>query len=325
MTRFLHSRIAPIVIGALAAIWVIALAIVAPPPCPGGGDGLVGSWPTALMAAHPAVNVALGLALNLALAAALAWVCGEFNLLRSITRLQSSAFLMMQLAVPSLMAYAAVPTVMALAVVVCMALMFSVYGQPGPLGMRRVMMVFFILSAGSAFAWECLIYVPVMLLACAQMRVMTLRGLLAAVMGLAGPWVIILGLGLATPADVQWPARAGVMLSALGAPAMAATALTGFAVVAYWLLNVMKYLTYNARSRAMISVVTVVSLVTVLAAAVDYAYALAFEPLLCVCAALQMGHLFGVMYTRRKSWIAIALCWLPFVLISLWSALPSRL
>lgn len=318
-SRFLHSRLAPFAAGALAVAWTVVLGPSA--PVPAGCAGLLPAWSGPWLASYPALDMALALTLNIALAGAVAWMCSYFNLLRSISRLASTSLLVMQMAVPSMLAHVAGPTVVAAALVACMSLMFSVYAWAGPLGARRVMLAFFILSLGAAAAWPCLVFIPVLALACAQMRALTPRTLMAAAMGLAAPWVIIMGLGLAAPADVRWP-WGSASLPSMGTPAAAAAALTAFAALAFWLLNLMKYLTYNARSRAMLSVVTTVTLAAIAAAAIDYRDCAALLPALALCAALQMGHLFGVIYTRRRSWVAILLCWLPFLLTGLWSALP---
>lgn len=297
--------------------WVIALAAGASVPYPAVSGGVVAQWSAPWRMAWPGLNAALGLAVNIALAVALVQLNGVFNLLRSITRLQAAAFLLIQMSVPAIVAYATPAVVTAAAVVACMALMFSVYASGGPLGMRRVFLVFLILSAGSAIAWPCVLYIPVMLLGCAQMRVFSLRTLLAAGMGIATPWIIILGFGMASPSDIHWPAAPGGRTNG----AVAAVGLSAFAAVACWLLNAMKYLTYNAHSRAMISLVTVTTGVTVIAAAARYADALSLLPMLNVCAALQLGHLFGVIHTGRRSFIGILLCLLPFVLLGIWNSL----
>lgn len=306
MPRFFHSRYALIPAGALAVGGAIAYASLFGQSAPAGLDGIVAAW-SAPWRIEQWLSLSLGIVANGLIALLLVYLNKTFNVLRCMTMLQSTLFLCMTLATPWHLAMLTSGTVVALVAMACCFILFAEYGNAADC-QRRVFLTFLLLSGGAAVDATFAALVPIYMFACAQMRVMNLRTILAVLMGIATPWIILLGFGIIKPDALSAPRFTGYAgLSAPGASAAAiAAAFTAFVGIAAWTQNVMKILTYKAQSRAMLSLLTLLMAVCVIGVAVDPSAAQSMNPLLACCVALQLGHAFGAIHTASRSWIAIA-------------------
>lgn len=154
------------------------------------------------------------------------------------------------------------------------------------------------------------------------MRIFSLRSVLASLMGLATPWVILIGLGIVPVDMIQFPLPQVASFSAAApddVPMLVTVATTAFLTLAAWLQNAMKILSYNARYRAFQSVLSVLSLVSILAVTLDYTRVMAYIPLLNCCAAMQAAHLFAAVHRREKSYLAILSLVFIYILFYLWT------
>ncbi len=292
--------------GALAVAGAISYAAVFGQSVPAGLDGVVASW-SGPWHIERWLSLSLGIGANALIALLLVYLNKTFNVLRCMTMLQSTLFLCMTLATPWHLGMLTSGTVVALVAVACSFILFAEYGRAADC-QQRVFLVFLLLSGGVAVDATFAALLPIFIFACAQMRVFNLRTILAILMGIATPWVILLGFGIVKPDMLAVPRFAGYAgLSAPGASEAAiAAAITGFVGITAWTQNIMKILTYKAQSRAMLSLLTLLMLVCVIGIAVDPSAAQSMSPLLACCAALQLGHAFGAIHTGRRSWIAIA-------------------
>lgn len=252
------------------------------------------------------------LLLQLSLNAVMVWLMLHlnklYNLLRSYTMLHASFFLLIQLATPSLMLYVCPGTVLAIVMMACVIAIFMVYDSDF-FDTRNVFFVFMLLSACMSFEYSFALFIPAFIIACGQMRIFSMRTVVAILLGLVTPWIIFFGFGIVTPADLTLPdihlrvpragnPRTSLMLLSVG--------YTCFVTVFCILQNTIKILSYNARSRAMLSVLATLSVFTILASIIDFGNIYAYLTLLNCCAALQLAHLFGAIHTFAKSYIAIS-------------------
>lgn len=263
-----------------AAIWALVLSGSHALPYPESIGGLVPGWSAPWMSGSPAAPYA-GLAVMLLTTFLLVNINNTYNLLRNITRLQATAFIILQMSAPALVVTLCQPSVSVLVVLVCLYLMFSTYSDAG--AMSTVFLVFFILSACAGFDVMFIGLIPVFILGCAQMRVFSLRSVLALLMGLATPWIILFGFGIVNPESLTLPGLAVHVEDSAGRlllPLILSASLSAFVLVSAWLQNLIKYLTYNAHSRAMLSMVTVLSLVSIIFAAIGFSNLYSCLPLL---------------------------------------------
>jgi len=243
-----------------------------------------------------------------------------FNPMRAMTKLQASLFLVMQAAVPESMAMFGSGEILATITLLCMFLMYGSYANPE--GMRAVFLAFFLISASAAVDTAALLLLPVFWLALGQMRIFSLRSVLASLLGIATPWVMLLGLGMVSVDQLQFPRPELASFSAdspCEVPLLVTVASTAFLAVAAWVQNAMKILSYTARFRAYQSVLTVLTLVSILAVTLNYTRLTAYLPLLNCCAAMQAAHLFAAVYRREKSSIAILSLIFTYILLCSWT------
>lgn len=310
--------------GTLSVAGAIAYAVIYGQSVPSGLDGIVAAW-SGPWHIEQWLSLGLGIAANGLIALLLVYLNKTFNVLRCMTMLQSTLFLCMSLATPWHLAMLTSGTVVALVAMVCCFILFAEYGNAADC-QRRVLLTFLLLSGGVAVDATFVVLLPIFMFACVQMRVMNLRTILAILMGIATPWIILLGFGIVKPDQLAVPRFSGYAgLSAPGATEAAiVAALTGFVGIAAWTQNVMKILTYKAQSRAMLGQLTLLMLVGVIGIAVDPSAAQSLCPLLMCAAAVQLGHAFGAIHNTSRSWIVIVCIIVIYLTFSAWTAiLPS--
>ena len=230
-----------------------------------------------------------------------------YNVFRAMTSLFIGLFAIMQLATPGLMTQFYSGTVLAIVVPLCVMLLFSAYRDKG--ATRQVFLIFLLLSLFTATQYAYLVYIPVMLIGCAQMGIFTTKSLAAAFMGLLTPWIILIGFGLVDPLAIELPHPEGVFqfLDYDSATIfLAAIAFTGFVTLICYILNVLRTIAYNARARAVNGVFTMLLIFTVAAMALDRDNVFTYVPMLNFCAAMETTHYFST-HRADKSFIAIIL------------------
>lgn len=318
MTRILHSRYGVMLAAMLAAGAAWLFASLGQPSFPVADGALVPAW--SLRQLHlGAWGLAAGWAVNVVIASLLCYINKAFNLLRGMTMLQGALFLVLEMATPSFFLTVRPGLVLCLAVVLCMLIMYTCYGNAN--AQRGVFLVFLMLSAGAAIDYAFLLFVPVFVLGCAQMRVFSIRTVMASLMGLATPWIIFYGFGLLGPGSVVIP-EFYVSISSEGMSTfsvlLSCAAFTSFVAVAAWVQNIIKLLAYNAQSRAMLSLVNVIMLVAILASLANFTHVGVFLPVINCCASIQLAHLFVNTYKGSRSYLGILCIILIYMAIYAW-------
>lgn len=252
-----------------------------------------------------------GIVLNGAMIALMALLNKDFNVLRSNTRLPLGLFALMATAVPRLVVNVSSGIILALAVNVCVFLLFSCYDDPSRV--RRVFLSFLILSFGATIQYSFVIFIPVLWIMTAQMRIFTLRTALASLFGIATPWIILLGFGLVAPADIHFP-EVTPIFSALEEDyaqyMLVVAGVTAFLLLVAIVLNLSRTIAYNARARAFNGALTLISLVSIVAVVCDYNSLMAYLPLLNVGAAYQITQLFVNHRFDRQFIAVLAVCFI---------------
>lgn len=261
------------------------------------------------------LDVASGIMLNVMILATMYLINKNFNVLRSNSRMQLGLYALMACAVPRLVGNLNSGICVALAVSLCVWLLFSCFDDP--LRVRRVFLAFLIMSAGASMQYCFVLYLPVLWLMAAQMRIFNLRTVLASLFGLATPWIILIGFGIVGFEDFHLPRVVGVFNAFADDSVyyfLAITGFTAFLLITAIILNLSRTIAYNARARAYNGALTLIGMVTIIAILVNYNNLLAYLPLLNVCAAYQITHLF-VNHQFERQWIAVvsvAFCYLIF-------------
>lgn len=321
LTAFLHQRGATALMMTVAALCsLFAWETGAVVPMEGNqGWGLPSAnlwFPFAPVTAYVSIGVTYAVALLTV------FINRHFNVLRSLTSLVATMFLVMQIAIPSVLGQFYGGSMLSLAVLLCVALLFSVYNDPA--GQRRVFLIFCLLGAAAMTQIACLFYVPVFLVGCMQMRVLGMRTFLASLLGLVTPAWILIGFGIVEPQTLlQTP------LSSLLTPAwsqfdttdmvqtVVATGLTVALGIVFAILNILKILSYNSRVRAFNGFLTILFCVTAAFAVINFSNFTFYIPLLNVLAAYQIGHFFT--YRRqRRTYIPLLLIAFMYAALFVW-------
>lgn len=305
--RFLHSRYCVL----LMSIVLIALALVFYHigdydylATKIGGKGFL--LPSATEWTN---NRELSLGINLGLIGLV--VCGMicinkwYNVLRSLTMLFASLFLVMQVSTPDLLVQLYSGTVMTLVVVIDIILLFSCYHSDG--NTQRVFLIFMLLSLGMLSQYAFVFYIPVFIVGCAQMRIFNARTLCAAVLGTITPVWILAGFGVIDLTAIKLPNFVSIF-STIETDEMfhlvVSIAMTAFLAVACWTLNFMKMISYNAQTRSYNGFMSVLTFGTMFFMIIDFTNIVSYVPLLNYCAAVQVTHLITAKQYER-SYLAI--------------------
>lgn len=242
----------------------------------------------------------------LTLATGLVWiiVIQFFNPFRALTTLPTSLFMIMMAATPDLLDQLYGGTLLCAAMVCCLALLWSAFADPGR--MRHIFLLATLLSAMSMTQYCFVVYIPIFLLGCVQMKIFELRTVLAFVLGLITPWWIALGSGLMTFDDIHLPQWSGFFTSLDLDDTLhiiVVSVVTVIIFISVWPANMMKVLTLNANLRAFNGTVSLISLTTLLTMVADFTNAAAYLPVLYLVTAYQVAFLLSTKGNR--SYVAV--------------------
>lgn len=269
-----------------------------------GDKGLV--FPSAnAWISSPEVALWINMAINAAVIVLMISINKVYNIPRTITYIYATFFTVMLTASPTISSQLYSGTLLLAVVSGCMALMFSSFAQP--LALRRVFLVFFLMSACASTQYAYMVYIPIFVIGCAQMRILTFRTILAALLGIITPWWIMLGVGIISPDDFHFPHFISVfsVTTVNDTLILIVTAsLTTLLTITAYVMSLLKLMTYNARTRACNGLLSLITFVTILAMAIDFTNFLTYIPVLNFGAAFFLSHLFVIRRTAR-GWIAI--------------------
>lgn len=241
------------------------------------------------------------------------------NILRAVTYLDVGLVALMQAAVPVALDGLNGGLLVAPVILLCMHRMFEAYADGHD--MRGVFLSFLLLSAGASVEYAFVLFIPALWLMLAQMRIFTLRAMLASVMGIVTPWILLFGFGLVSPDDMALPHIRSIFSVSqwLERPALitAAAGFTALLLIGSVMLNVLKTIAYNARARAFNGALNLISAFAILAMVVDFGNLGAYLSLLNVCAAYQLTHYF-VNYRYERQYLAVLAIAAIYILSFLW-------
>ena len=260
----------------------------------------------------------VNMGLNLLVALLFIYINRSYNILRSLTALPGTMFLAMQIAIPTVTGQFYGGTLLVLVALWCISLMFSVYAEPR--GQQRVFLIFFLLSAAAFTQAAFMLYLPVMVIGCLQMRILNLRTVIATILGIITPPWILFGFGIIDPRHIVWPE---LVMSWSGfdpmemAQAMTVTLVTVTTGVVFTVANLLKILSYNSRIRAFNGFLTIMEIFTAIFILLNFNNFTFYIPLLNCLVAYQVGHFFTYRRSKR-SYIPILLLMLVFFGLYVW-------
>lgn len=300
INRIVHSR------GAVAFMFLAAVATTWFAIASGNVPEIVGNRGIAVESANEwlpngIVSFAVNMAANAAVAILSVWLSKSYNPMRSISALFASMFLLLQIALPWDIAYFYEGTLLLLIVIVSTLLMFSVYQNPT--NPRRVFLVFFIIALASLSQYAFLLYLPLMLIGMAQMKIFNLRNIVAGLIGSITPLWILMGTGFIRPSDFEFPEMVNIFISydqtELWLTGVTVTMTIGIGIL-FLAMNFIKMLSYNARIRAANGYITTLMIATMIFSVVDFNNVTFYMPTLNWLVAYQIAHFFATSAAKRS-------------------------
>lgn len=307
LTRFLRGNLfaSLLVITALAVIW--SGATMGNTACGLSSGGYAGKFGS--MTVFSELTTVRLSSFVMLLMMSLMWLVNRFfNIVRTTSKLYIGLFALMAAGTPGTMGAVLNGPVLGFAVMLSLVVMYTTYNRGLPT--RRIFLVFTLMSAGAAFQWSYVAFMPVFLLGCAQMRCLTIRSLLAAGTGMLTPPWILWGFGLITlhdaaPLAIGWPtAEVFAGFSPVEALTAVATLVTAVVTTLY---NTIRIYGFNAQTRAFNGIFASLTLWTAALTAVDLGHAVTFMPLLTALTAMQATLFFRMNIERRGYILVIAL------------------
>lgn len=306
LTRFLKSRgFTWLLILVAAAASRLALLRSPNPPAP-GGSGLWALSPDVWIHS-PGMSWCVCLACCCAIGFLMVLLNRAYNLLRTVSVAFVGYFMVMQAATPYALTGFDGGELLAIVVLCSMMLLFSIFMEPD--STRRVFLVFFLLAAGAVAEYGFAAYIPVFVLGCYQMRVITLRTMLSALVGILTPVWILWGFGLIRPVTINLPAppRLDLLFSRPEALPLTASVITTLIAGLYFgCANLIKVLAFNAKSRAFNGLLCAVGVATGLLCIIDFTNIAFYVTLLNAVTAMQAG-LYMRLYATRRGYLALLL------------------
>lgn len=318
--RFLHSRFGTMLMMAIAIVATIVSY------CTGNIADIPGDTGTWLPSADDwlpvgGASLVINLVLNVFIAVMLILLNKRFNILRSASDLFAGLFLILQMALPSFIGQFYGGTLLCVVVLFLTFKLYMAFNRPYPL--QPIFLIFFLLTMGAMSQYAYLFYIPLFLIGCAQMRILNLKTLLAAGIGIITPIWILWGFDLISFKNIELPHIVNVF-SAIDSHEMLQLLVTiGITVMAtfvFGVLNLVRVFNYNSKTRAYNGFISIMSFITIILVLADYTNSAAYIPLLNCCAAFQMGHYFAINNYQR-SYIAILGIIAVYIALYWWSVM----
>lgn len=228
---------------------------------------------------------------------------------REYTQLHMSFFLFLTCTNPDFSGSFGMPVLSGAIVAIATLILFSGWQK----GKQRsyVFSVSFVLSLCSIFDSSYLLYLAAFFLGFMQMRLMSLKGFLAMLIGVFTPYWIGWGFGLFSISDLSLPQYSFSLekymevLSPADVARVAISVAVGFSL---GLSNAFRIMSYRLQLRAYNGFLTVLLITSVIFMVIDIANFHAYLMVLNACISVQVAHFFSIRKFQRK--------YLVFLLIS---------
>ncbi len=259
-------------------------------PASTSGTGIFFSLDGELMGSGP-LSAAVNLLCLLVTGGVMLALNKVFSYVRAVTHLFVSSFFLLQLAHPASLVSFNSGTLLALVTAIAAMPLFASYQDKH--SQRSIFLIFAMVAAGTMFHYGFLVLIPAFLLGFLRMGVFNLKGLLAMLFGLITPFWIVLGLGIASPADFAMPHINGIWHRPADTAAtllLILTALTALLGVILAVVNLFTIMNYRMQTRVYNAFFVFVLIAVLIALCVDYSDVAVFLPLLNLMVAVQIAH-----------------------------------
>lgn len=253
-----------------------------------------------LWISNPFTSLLVNTALELVAIAMLLALNRSYNLMRDGQYLLPALFILMQSALPAIGERFSGGILLMWLMLGATAVLYSVYLRPDLT--RRIFLIFALASAGVMIQYGFLIILPVLIIGCAQMRVMSFRTILAIILGLITPIWIVVGGGL-IPGGLQLP-EFRLDFDIFESENITELITVGFSMltgIVTGLVNLVSVYARNARTRAFHGLLLVAGVMAGIGCVVDFSNMLFYIPLLNMATAYQVSLYISLHPDKKRS------------------------
>ncbi len=318
IVRFLHSRFGTVTMMTIAIVAVV-VSFFEGDIIPFIGSNGLGLPSANEWIAPGGLSLFINVTLNIAIALLMVFLNKRFNVFRNVSLLFAGMFFILQMPFPSMFGQFYGGTLLCLIAILSTILLFASFNRPYPL--QPIFLIFFLFAAASFTQYAYLLYLPIFLFGCGQMRIFNIKTILAAGMGTVTPLWILWGFGIITFESISIPDFKSI-LSAIDSielfQMLLSVGFTLFLCLIFGTLNLIRIFNYNAQTRSYNGFISILSIATMLFVIFDYLNLAIYIPILNCCTAFQIGHFFSTNNSRR-SYIAIIGIILTYATLYIWS------
>ena len=294
INRFINSRVLTwltAIVGIVAA-YAMLLFFGTPsvPPVEGlFGGGLDHLLPSGIL------SWAVNMVVVFVAAVMLNWLNKTYVFIREHTMMFVTVFLCATLSNPVVSTSLGTPTLLALALVVCTYVMFGTFQQRDSQSVAFLITMILTVCAMQSFVFA--LYIPVFIAGFFQMRIFTLRTLLAVLVGIVVPVWTATAFGWIDPAQLRLPDLLGGIATLRGGVDAGLLLQPMFMVAVGTIIglsNALTLISYRQQLRAYNGFINVMAVATVLFMVADVSHAEAYAVVANMLAAVQVAHFFTI-------------------------------
>lgn len=269
-------------------------------------SGIAFSIPSEIYSSPSLLSLSVSSAISISVALLMVIINKRYNLLRSLSILFASFFIIIQCSSPFISYQLNYGTILCLVIILTTYILLGNYGNIH-YSSFAIFTIGLLLSLGSFIQNAHLYFIPIFLLGCIQMHISNTRTIIAFILGLITPVWISIGFGISEINQIfhQQPSLLSIyLLHEHSLKLITTVGITIFTCISAGLFNMLKIYGYNAQTRALNGFISILSLSVSILCIADYRHICDYIPLLNCCTAFQLGHLFIINYARR-SYLAI--------------------
>ena len=294
INRFINSRVLTWLTAVVGIVAAYAMLLFFGTPSVPPVEGLFGGGLDYLLPSG-ILSWAVNMVVVFVAAVMLNWLNKTYVFIREHTMMFVTVFLCATLSNPVVSTSLGTPTLLALALVVCTYVMFGTFQQRDSQSVAFLITMILTVCAMQSFVFA--LYIPVFIVGFFQMRIFTLRTLLAVLVGIVVPVWTATAFGWIDPAQVRLPDLLGG-IATLRSGVDAGLLLQPMFMVAVGtilgLSNALTLISYRQQLRAYNGFVNVMAVATVLFMVADVSHAEAYAVVANMLAAVQVAHFFTI-------------------------------
>ena len=269
--------------------------------------------PNQWFASAPFISFSLNIILLVGSAVLMAVQNRVFNIVHNYSLMFVGMFVFMSAATPSVATVFQGGTLLVFVILLCMILLMTTYRNRAL--NRHIYLASLLVNIGATMEYGFFMYLPILIMGMVQMRTLSLRSLVAFALAPIAAWLFLPIYAYCNGYSFHSPEFVGIFETMPENDAIRFLITVAFTLIlglGLGITNFFRISSYNAKSRAVNSIISVVMLITVVMTVLDITNVQFYVLLLNACTAFQVGHFVAINEKRRGYilTIVISLCYL---------------